>query len=308
MLSKINQEITFSTQGSPQALGFLRIYLFGMWMIYILIDPIEDLAYLPLSISSPVGFFKMIPVSLLDTILSVGFLATFKWFTVLCLLLVTLGIFTRPLAFLACALLTFHLGLIKCFSHLQHAELPLLYAVYIISLFPISDALALQPSKHPQRAPQNYSLPIFMIVALVCIAYFEVGIYRLIHGGIAIFTEDSMKYWTVWYSYKDQDYGWNVGRYLLDYPLLALFIKLGYPLSTLVEILAPLSILSRHFKKFFVLYMVTFHIAVFITMKINFGGLSLLYIVFFDLHKWFAPESRLSKLLSYQRNISLNKA
>jgi hypothetical protein len=239
---------------SPHALGFLRLYVFGIWLIKLLVDPFEDLGYLPASIFNPVGLLKILPATTLEWLLDPQVLLSFRYLTILALLLATIGLFSRPATLISCFLLVAFQALIKGFSHLQHAEIPLLYAACIIALFPSGDAFALRPRRRLSRVPQNYSVPLLLIMILICFSYFEVGIYRIFNGGIRIFTEDSMKYWTVWYAFKDQDYAWNFSSWLYEYPVLALL----------------------------------FHVIVFVMMKIFFGELSLLYIVFLNPGHWFA--------------------
>jgi hypothetical protein len=276
---------------SPQALAFLRILIFGFWFFYILIDPIEDLSFLPVTIFEPISFFKLLSNEVLSKILDYNFLFTFRWATIIFILLAMAGVYSNVTAKISCLLIFFHLALVKSFSHLQHAEMPPLYVAMVLAVFRSDDAFALLPSKRKKPAsPGEYSVAILFIMIIISFTYFEVGVYRLLKSAPGIFLDDSMKLWAVFYSLKDQDYNWGFGKLFLQYPAISTFLKIGFPFVTILEILAPVSLISRKFKYFFVLFMFLFHVTVFITMKINFGALSILYIIFLDIDRWFQPK------------------
>lgn len=276
---------------SPQALAFLRILIFGFWLLYIFIDPIEDLSFLPVTIFEPISFFKLLSNEILSKILDYNFLFTFRWATIIFILLAMAGVHSNVTAKISCLLVFFHLALVKCFSHLQHAEMPPLYVAMVLAVFRSDDAFALLPSKRKKPAsPGEYSMAILFIMIIISFTYFEVGVYRLLKSAQGIFLDDSMKVWAVFYSLKDQDYNWGFAELFLQYPAISTFLKIGFPFITILEILAPVSLISRKFKYYFVFFMFLFHVAVFITMKINFGALSMLYIIFLDIDRWFQPK------------------
>ena len=46
------------------------------------------------------------------------------------------------LAIFTCILLTFYQGLIRGYGYINHGELPILYAAYVLAVFPSAHALS----------------------------------------------------------------------------------------------------------------------------------------------------------------------
>lgn len=130
----------------------MGIAVFGVWLIKTLLIPVDSLADLPFSLFEPVGFLSVWPDATLWLLLQP---TSLHWLTVativtLVLVLVDLG---QPLAGVAaCVLITLQQGLIRGFSeHVHHSDLVLLYAAYLLALFPAADLLARKQSAPPNR-------------------------------------------------------------------------------------------------------------------------------------------------------------
>src|SRR5205823_6246364 len=73
------------------------------------------------------------------------------------------------IAVTTCVLLTLYQGLPRSFGFLNHAQLALLYAAYVLAAFPCADALAIAPARaRRERAPVLYRAPM-LAAALACV-------------------------------------------------------------------------------------------------------------------------------------------
>ncbi len=276
---------------TPRDLGLLRLWVFGIWICKIILDPLHRLAILPATIFDPPGPLRLIPARAWEYVLTPAFLTSFKVALLVSLLLVFLGLFTRTSAVISAILLVLHQGLTRGFGHINHAELCLLYAAIILALFPCGDALALFSRKADPRRPHLYSVPLVAIAAVISLTYFFIGTYRIVHGGLAIFTSDSLSYYIIEQTSRNSYYSWEFGRLLLDQPLPPWVLRLAFLIGTVNEVLAPLCLVSRRFRLVFLTLIVPFHVIIFFFMNILFLENLLMLIVFVDSSRWLSPVS-----------------
>src|SRR3712207_2325391 len=112
---------------SPQTLGLVRIWVFGLWLVQTLSFPLWQRAGAPNF--EPVGVLRLIPAAawvVLDTTaVYKGVIAALLFF--LAALVLGVGPY-RWLAVVTCVLLTFSQGIARSFDYIGHNELVLLYA------------------------------------------------------------------------------------------------------------------------------------------------------------------------------------
>ena len=83
----------------------------------------------------------------------------------------------------------------------------------------------------------------------------------------------------------------------MDRPIFVTILETGYPIVTLLEILAPLCLVSLWFRRGFLLMMLPFHVMTFLVMGILFWENLALYVLLFDISRWLkktAPVNRRS--------------
>ena len=170
---------------------------------------------------------------------------------------------------------------------MNHAEMPLLYAAMLLPLFPCADSLVLGRTLRTTRADALYAMPVFVITATLCLCYSFVGIHRLVYEAPDVFLSDSILSYTVGMSLRSGSYPWQFGPLIAQSTVFSGLLKLSYPLTTVIEALAPLCLISTRFRVAFVPLMFSFHLTTLLLMNVWFWEFLPLYIVFLD-----SPEPR----------------
>lgn len=267
---------------SPELLRLVRWLVFGIWFLKVATDALAPIAWLPLSIFEPAGLLALLPVRLKALLLTPAFLLVLKLGT-LGLLGWTLWRWHPVTALLACLGLTVELGILRGFAaHIDHKDLALLYAAYWLAVLPFADRWA---AARGETVPKPYTLsgiPIVAILASLCVTYMMVGVYRVTHGQLEVFTSGSMPYWAIRNTLQVSHPDWGWGRYLLEQPWLGAVLNAGFPVVTLFEVLAPLCLVSGRFRLAFALVMVPFHLFSWIFMEVFFWKSLALYVLLID--------------------------
>lgn len=126
-------------------------------------------------------------------------------------------------------------------------------------------------------------IPLVAAFTALCLTYTFVGLYRIVHGGIDVFSSGSITFWALRDSYQVLNPAWGFGRLLLEYPLLEKMLILGFPVITVFEVLAPICLFSRFFRYVFLLAMIPFHFLSWLFMEVFFWENLVLFVLFFDI-------------------------
>jgi hypothetical protein len=257
------------------ALTFFQIYVFGLWLLRIAADPLHRLAVLPPGYYDPVGILRLVPDALHGWLLSVEGLIALKG-----ALLVTLALSLWPRSFrysapVASLLLALYLSLIHGFGGINHAVILSLLAALILALF------ANLPQPKPLSAHNPYAVPLVTVALVVTLSYSLVGLTRL-QNGPSVFTGDTIVNYVVSRSLRSYYYDFNLGLTAVSWGPAAFLLRAGFPLVTLVELLAPLVLVSRSFRGIFLAVIVPFHLATLFLMEVNFIENLLLTLVLVD--------------------------
>jgi hypothetical protein len=206
----------------------------------------------------------------------------------LALLLLGVGPFKGIAAF-TCILLTFYQGLIRGFGYINHGELPMLYAAYVLAAFPSADALSLRRSPVHRAQSVMYSAPMLAVGLLLALTYTFVGARRLTHGGLEIFASETLIHMIALRSFEPGPSGAGYGYLVLEHPWLALMLRIGFPIVTAFEVLSPLCLFYRGFRYAWIGVMFAFHGATGLFMQIWFTANFVLILVFLtDSDRWLA--------------------
>jgi len=264
---------------APETVTVVRKWVFGLWLCKTATEPLHLLAELPAEAFVALGVWKLLPAPVWQALHSAAFLTTIRVATVLCLACVLLGRLPRLSAVAACVLLTFSQAYVRSFGYINHAELPLLYAAYVLTLFQIADRRAV-PEANLSGAPLT------TIAALLLFTYALTASFRLSAGGLDAFRADTLIVWTLYDAHFTTYYRWTLGRDILDYPVLVEALKVGFPFVTLVELMAPLGLVSRAVRFTFLAVMIPFHLATLFLMNILFWENLALFPLLLDLDPW----------------------
>lgn len=269
---------------TPETLNIVRLWIFGLWFLKIALDPLQQLAELPVSIFRPVTPLTWLPSEAVLLLLTAPALTVFRVVGAVSALASALGWKFHWMAPLCCVVLTIHQALIRSYGGINHAEITLLLAAYALLLFAGADWTSARWKVDRQPA-NRHAVPIVAIVTILCTSYVFTGVHRLVYGGVQMFTSDSMEHWTYTRSSWDSEVDFSYGKLLKDHPATAWPIRLSLPLVTAMEVLAPITLISRRFRLLFVLITLPFHIGTILVMNISFWENALLYMLFIDVDR-----------------------
>lgn len=274
----------------PGALNFFIKWIAGIWLVSIIFDPLPIIAHLPTSIFHPAGFMlRALPEFVQHFLITAPALHALKILTIVSLVLVILNRALRPAAVLACILITAYQGIVRGFGHINHAEIAPLYALYFITLFSFADGFI----KKSERAsyPNLSGIPIVASLAFMLFGFTFIGIYRMLAGGVELFMSDSLTHYFVHNSHRGSLFiVWDLDDLVLKYRFLHLFFKIGFPIITIFEILAPFCLVSNRFRYVFNSVIIPFLILNWFFMNVLFWQDMLLAILLFDFTHRFARE------------------
>ena len=257
--------------GGPEALGVVRVVVFGAWLVWLLVLPIERLAGVPLDLYQPAGLMHLVPSTWLDTLLSAHALSIFRWMLAALLIAAVLGARPFPPIGVSCVLgvVAFD-SLMKSYqSYTNHAQLALLLSGFLIATAPAADGFSVMGRRRSARPPA-YDFPIFGIAAVLTLTYAFVGARRLAVGGLEIFLHDALPTYLALRSIEHARTAFDFGLLALSSPALAGAMKLGFFVTTLAEVASPVCLVSRRFRLVWLAVIVPFHIVTLLTMNIFF--------------------------------------
>ena len=253
---------------------------------------------MPEQVYERLGLLRLIPQSAIPIMLDPAVLQGIKLTLILSLILALAGPLRRSASVLACLLLIFYQGLVRGLTYTQHAELSLLYAALILTLFSLADAVNQRRGLSVKPGVNLHAVPIQTLMILMCLSYSFIGLFRLGAGGMELLTSDTLKYWIVKNSiYPNSDTSFRIGLLTLDYPGIPTLLNGGFILTTVFEVLAPLCLVYTAFRRVWLVVMLGFHANVLLLMNISFWENCLLYLVFVNYHPWVSRQ-RYDQVLS----------
>ena len=264
-------------QATASSLGLARVLVFGIWLWHLAVDPIQRLSELPRTAFDPPGVLAVVPGQFWDVALRSSTLLAFKAGLLLALVLVVLGLVpSRLLLGLTVAGLVAYQGYVRGFSgHMNHAELALLYISVLFVFFPVFDGLTMRSrgagSGSSDRAP--YVAGMLAACLLLSLTYFFVGAVR-VWKGVDLFASSTL-------GDLVSNFALQGGRFdgatvvpsgvpaaiLVMPPLL---FKVAFAASTVIELSAPLAVLSRRLRPFIVAGLLLFHVSILLAMNVPF--------------------------------------
>lgn len=255
---------------TARTLGVVRAWVFFLWLADVLKDPLDGLATLPREVLEPMGLLRLVPEAVWELLLHADVLAAGRWLLAVVLLLVVLGVRPyRPIAIVACSLLTLVNGLIHGFTYLSHAELAPLAVAWVLAIFPAADGFALGRPKRPSPVSVQ-RLGLVTVTLVFCSTYAFVAIFRLSVGGIEIFLDGTILQYV---SSRSAEPGWVSGGWgllALEHRSLGLALQAGFPLVTLFELASPLCLFFPWLRRTWLLVMLVFHVLTWWLMQLLF--------------------------------------
>lgn len=277
------------TDASQTALHLFTAYLFGLWSLKLALEPFPALAHLPQGMVDPVGLLRALPEAWLGTFVTVTGFWILKIVAIACAILSMVPALLTFAGPIACLAITLEQSAIRSFGIVSHPETAPLVAAWVLVLFAWYRKMGVGTVVNsPPNAFNAYSVPLVTIAVILTAAYSFVGINRLVFdGGLFIFFSESLPNYILHRTLAPSLFGFTFGEAALNTSsFFAFLVKVGFLASTLVEITAPLCLVSRYYRYFFFSVMIPFHLVILVTMNISFHENVLLYAVLFDSSGW----------------------
>jgi hypothetical protein len=270
----------------PSALRVLRIVVFGTWFARVAFKPLQELSVVPPSLEERVSIMRLVPHALVPLVHSSAFLYGLKAATLISFALVIAGVALRPMMVLSCILMTVFAAHWRGFAgHIDHESILILLAGILLTCFALADKrLESKGQAWPTgpEVPTQSGVPMTAVLALLCLVYTMVGVYRVVHGSPEIWTNHSLTFWALRNAYETVEpmAGW--GKFVITYPWMAKMLELGFPVITLFELTAFAALFSKWYRWSFLLVMVPFHLLSLFVLDVFFWENMMLYILFFE--------------------------
>jgi hypothetical protein len=269
----------FDEPVSPETLGVVRAAVFLMWLVEVVPDPLSFWGELPRSMHEPVGVFKFVPDEAWEQLLEPELLDRLQKLLVGLLILSAVGIRPyRPTATATAALLTAHQALLRGFTFTNHEELSLLACAYVLALFPAADRFAWPGRRGPTASAETYAAAIRAMSLLLLLPYCGIAARRLVRGTPEIFTGESLAHWLGSLDALDRDAA-GIGPWLLRHPGLVALLKVGFAVTTMFELLAPLCLIMPRLRRAWIPVIGSMHLINRLTLKLFFWQNSLLILL-----------------------------
>lgn len=262
---------------APRVLGLARIVVFSIWIVWVMLLPIERLASVHPAMFSGVGPWRFAP----DFMFNETLLWSFRWVLVGMLALTALGVrpFT-PIALVTCGGILAYDSLMKSFQgNFNHAQAGLLLASLVLAIFPAADALSVM-GRARHRGAGCYAAPMFACGVVLAFTYMFIGARRLQIGRLEVFTGDAI---LVYLGTRSLSYGtfqFDLVSLVLSSAWLGVAVKIGFALTTVAEIVTPLVLVNKRIRQAWLLVIVPFHVLTWLTMNIRFWENLLLIFLF----------------------------
>lgn len=251
---------------TDRGLSFITKAIFGIWLLRFLL-PLHYLADFPSEIAFPTGILAWIPRGIFATMMSHQSLIQLRIIgAVACLACFRTN--WLPIASVCAAIAcTIEQSIVRSFGYQNHAEVPLLLATYTIA------ACAIIREYRPRSGADfnDNAPPLVLSTFLFMMTYALTGLTRLCDGSFDMYYGDMMHWCVLDHTHNDwaiplpQFSGLSRGSSIVT------LINLGFPAITILEILAPLVLVSVTFRRVFVVVMITFHLMNLLLMHFAFN-------------------------------------
>ncbi|MCC5946998.1 MAG: hypothetical protein JJT89_00965 [Nitriliruptoraceae bacterium] len=279
----------FHVDARPHDLAVLRIAVFGIWVVIALGTPLQTAADLPAWLFTPRGPWTVIPLD--------GLVGSVGWLWALRLAVIVGGIacaiggrsYTVLAGPTALAVLVMHGVMTGVGGFVNHAQIAVLYAAWLLALqrgvgaAHLGDMAteATTARQQPSRSAAGAPFALASVGLVVALAYSLLALRRITRGGAEIYLDGSTGIMTIARSLEYAQTSFRVGSLIEGSTLLLGLVAVGFLVSTIFELLAPLALLNSRFRVVWVGYMVVFHLSTIVMMNIAFlENLVLIVVVF----------------------------
>jgi hypothetical protein len=263
-------------QAGVRHLGIARALVFGILLVDLLVDDLPTLAAMPQEAFLAHGVLRLLPSGALHVLLQEDGLRLFSWIYGCVLACGVAGLGPAWVVTGAAIVGTtwFH-GVARGFGgHVNHQELIVLHSLVFLIFNQSFKAFSLNAYIAPAESrPDDRPIAVFLLRALcfwILLTYFFVGVARLQASDWRVYQTNAMTYYALQHSVKWN--WWELGwaRNVLENRLLDDFLRMTFPLATLLELTAPAALFVRRLLWPIVLSLAIFHVSILLFMNLFF--------------------------------------
>ena len=252
-------------------------FILLIWLIKVLFFDTCLAAAYPDSLLVPTGLFQLLSEELMFFFFTQQALTGLK-----VLIVIVLGAFilkpgNRWLGLGAVILLLVFSNVNHSFgSYINHAEVALCVTtiIFVIALFVKN---ATKSTNYELHIPFFFSLSAIVLTIL----YTQIGVYRLVHGGLALYFSEYMEMIVLERSLQRVDHYFSLGTIFVTHEWFKTLLKTGFILTTFFEISSPITLFFKRFRQVWLVVLIPFHISTLLLMNIFFWENVLLMLILF---------------------------
>lgn len=257
------------SDATPRTLIFVLKFMFAMWFVRFLVDPVERLCELPVLYTLPVGPMGWLPVHVYFAAHTFTGLVVIKSVILAACVGVWIPQTRRSAAVVGCIAIAVISAITRGFGHINHAEISPLLITMVLTGF------MLRLPKDQVLFPGNIRCTqssTALVLSTLCfgLTYSFVGIARIVHGGIELLSGPTIPNSMLRMSHHDWLLPVNLAELLIASPFLLLVLKVGTAAVTVFELFAPFCLISRKFRYAFLALIPLFHLGAILIFKIDF--------------------------------------
>lgn len=262
---------------SSATLGVVRVAVFAMWWKHLFGDSFERYARIPFELFTPIGPLLLVPEDAWSWIYTPGFMEGARYALLAGVSACLLGVRPyRPIAIATCTGLIAYQALVRGYGYMYHGELAMLFAAFVVAVFPSARGFALSPRSWRAGGEEDESVlatnraAMWTLCTIFLLTYCFVGVNRVLSGGVEIFRDGTILHMIARYAFADGVDDPGIGRFVLEVPALGHLVAFGFAATTFFEFFAPVALFFRSFRWLWIAAVLGFHVASGVLMGIWF--------------------------------------
>jgi hypothetical protein len=281
---------TFWRWGSLAHVTALRAAVLGIWLVIVALTPYGDYSRLPLTMSEGYSLGRLL--------LGVPALKAWLLSHPVLLALQGGGVLSCALALLypnRCRWLTpVALGFVFVLDHLtrsfngyvNHAQLAPLFMLFIVAILGGKRHLPTLGLREGQDPSGRGETILWLAALMIVIPYTFIALNRMLVGGVEVFRGDALLDYINLTSRRYSVYGSDLFLGLIRVAWLGAGLKVGFFVTTLFEVTSFAALLSRAYRRAWLVVIVAFHFVTLFAMNIFFWENLILILVIFGWGIW----------------------
>jgi hypothetical protein len=280
------------SNGTESGASVVRLLVFGVWAAIFCVDPIQQLAELPLSALNPPGLQMLVPRPVVEFLFLEPVLVVLRVSGAGMCFAAALSVFS-PLTTLAAAGCVFVVqSLERSLGYINHSEILFVLSVIMFAGFSAADWVTSRDTNrrirgNPPDASDTAPLLLMTLATMFVLSYQFAAINRVMTVGLEGTLGESLVFYMVRHTARDTFWSCGGGWLVYESDMLRVMAKGAFLLTTLVELTLPLALLLRRARWFYVFALAAFHMGTFFTMNTVFLQM-LLLVLLTDISRWAA--------------------